>query len=127
MPEPADEFLKITSDDGVVTVGILAAKVEENASHAMLVKTQEAMDRAAGALRAVVLDFSDVEFINSAGLGACFELRNDAAGRGAEVILYRPTETVMQLFMMVNVESLFTIVHTAEELQRVLSPKGADA
>lgn len=127
MPDPADSFVQITSDAGVVNVGIAASNVEEVVSHAMLVRTQEAMDRAGDALAKVVLDFGGVEFINSAGLGACFELRNDAAGRGAEVILYRPTETVMQLFMMVNVESLFTIVHTAEELQGHLAAGGTDA
>ena len=127
MPEPADSFVQITSDAGVVNVGFAAPTVEEEASHAMLVRTQEAMDQAGAALTTVVLDFGGVEFINSSGLGACFELRNDAADRGAEVILYRPTETVMQLFMMVNVESLFTIVHTAEELQGRLAAGGTDA
>jgi anti-anti-sigma factor len=127
MPEPTDEFVKITVDGGVVTVGIVVSKVEEHASHAMLLKTQEVMDRLGGELTDVILDFGDVEFINSAGLGVCFELRNDAAGRGAEVILYRPTETVMQLFMMVKVESLFTIVHSAEELQVFLVTRDANA
>ena len=127
MPEPTDSFVEVTSDGGVVTVRIVASSVEENAAQAMLMRAKEAMDQVGGGLTDVVLDFGGVEFINSSGLGACFELHNDAAGRGAQVILYRPTETVLQLFMMVKVESLFTIVHTTEELRSLMASQDADA
>ena len=121
MPEPTDSFVEVTSDGGVVTARIVASSVEENAARAMLMKTQEAMDQVGGGLTDVVLDFGGVEFINSSGLGVCFELHNDVAGRGARVILYQPTAAVMQLFMMVNVESLFTIAHTDEELRSLVA------
>jgi anti-anti-sigma factor len=127
MPEPTDSFVQVTSDGGVVTVRIVASSVEENAAQAMLMRTQEAMDQVGGGLTDVVLDFGGVDFINSSGLGACFELHNDVAGRGARIILYQPTAAVMQLFMMVKVESLFTIVHTNEELQSLVVSRDTEA
>jgi anti-anti-sigma factor len=127
MPEPTDSFVQVTSDGGVVTVRIVASSVEENAAQAMLMRTQEAMDQVGGGLTDVVLDFGGVDFINSSGLGVCFELHNDVAGRGARIILYQPTAAVMQLFMMVKVESLFTIVHTNEELQSLVVSRDTEA
>jgi anti-anti-sigma factor len=127
MPEPTDSFVEVTSDGGVVTARIVASSVEENAGHAMLIRTQEVMDQVGGGLTDVVLDFGGVEFINSSGLGVCFELHNDVASRGARVILYQPTSAVMQLFMMVNVESLFTIVHTNEELRSLVASRDPEA
>jgi anti-anti-sigma factor len=127
MPEPTDSFVQVTSDGGVVTVRIVASSVEENAAQAMLMRTQEAMDQVGGGLTDVVLDFGGVDFINSSGLGVCFELHNDVAARGARIILYQPTAAVMQLFMMVKVESLFTIVHTNEELQSLVVSRDTEA
>jgi anti-anti-sigma regulatory factor len=127
MSEPTTESVIFTSDAGVVTATIVASNVEENAAHAILIGTQDAMDRVGGDLTDVVLDFGRVELINSSGLGVCFEIRNDASGRGARVILYRPTDTVMQLFMIVNMESLFTIVHNEEDLQRLVTSRDTDA
>ena len=34
-----------------------------------------------------MLDFTDISFINSAGLGSCVTVRNDAKPRGADVVL----------------------------------------
>ncbi|MHC4429681.1 MAG: STAS domain-containing protein [Planctomycetota bacterium] len=127
MPEPTDSVVEVTVDGGVVTARITTSSVKDNAPQAILMKTQEAIDEAGGELTDVVLDFGDVEFIDSSGLGKCFELRNDIAGRGARVILYQPTEAVLQLFMVVKMESLFTIVHTADELRSVVASPATEA
>ncbi|MHC4143025.1 MAG: STAS domain-containing protein [Planctomycetota bacterium] len=127
MPEPTDSIVEVTLDGGVVTARIVTSAVREAAVQAIRMRTQEAIDQAGGGLTDVVLDFGGVEFIDSSGLGCCFELRNAIAGRGARVILYQPSETVLQLFMVVGMEALFTIVHTADELQSVVASRAADA
>ncbi|MHC4351018.1 MAG: STAS domain-containing protein [Planctomycetota bacterium] len=127
MPEPTDSFVEVTLDGGVVTARIITSSVNDNVAQAILMRTQEAIGQAGGELTDVVLDFGGVEFIDSSGLGTCFELRNDIAGRGARVILYQPTETVLQLFMVVKMESLFTIVHTADELRSVVASRATDS
>ncbi|MHC4079862.1 MAG: STAS domain-containing protein [Planctomycetota bacterium] len=110
------EFVKISSDGGVVTAKIVAPSVEERPANMILEKTREAMELVGDGLTNVVLDFGDVDFINSSGLAACIELRNGAAEKGARTILYQPTNDVLQVFTMVKVDRLFTTVHTAEEL-----------
>ena len=127
MPGPMDSVVEVTLDGGVVTARIVTSTVREDVAQVILMRTHEAMEQAGGGLTDVVLDFGGVEFIDSSGLGTCFQLRNDIAASGARVILYQPTGTVLQLFMVVNMESLFTIVHTDEELRSVVGPGAADA
>jgi anti-anti-sigma factor len=126
MLRPTDSIVEVTLDGGVVTARIVTSSVNADAAQIILMRTRETMDQAGGELTDVVLDFGGVEFIDSSGLGTCFQLRNDVAEREARVILYRPTEAVLQTFMVVNMESLFSIVHTAEELQSVLASQASD-
>jgi anti-anti-sigma factor len=127
MPEPTDSVVEVAVDGGVVTTRISTPSVKEDAAQVILNRTREAIDKAGNALTDVVLDFAGVEFIDSSGLGKCFELRNHIADRGARVILYQPTEALLQLFMMVKMESLFTIVETADELRSVVASPAAEA
>jgi anti-anti-sigma factor len=127
MSEPTDSFVEVTLDGGVVTARIVTSTVRDDAVQAIRTRTQEVIDQAGGGLTDLVLDFGGVEFIDSSGLGTCFELRNEIAGRGARIILYQPTETVLQLFMVVGMESLFTIVHTDDELRSVVASPPTDA
>ncbi|MHC4126699.1 MAG: STAS domain-containing protein [Planctomycetota bacterium] len=126
MLRPTDSIVEATLDGGVVTAKIVTSSVNADAAQIILMRTRETMDQAGDGLTEVVLDFGGVESIDSSGLGTCFQLRNDVAEREAQVILYRPTETVLQLFMVVNMESLFSIVHTAEKLQSVLASQATD-
>ncbi len=115
------DFVEISSDGGVVTAKIVAPSLEERPASIILARTREAMEQIGDGLTNVVLDFGDVDFINSSGLAACIELRNGAAEKGARTILYQPTDVVLQVFMMVKVDRLFTTVHTAEELRSLVS------
>ncbi|MHC4710556.1 MAG: STAS domain-containing protein [Planctomycetota bacterium] len=120
-PEPMADFVEISADGGVVTAKIVAPSVEERPANIILAKTREAMEQIGDGLTNVVLDFGDVDFINSSGLAACLELRNGAAEKGARTILYQPRDDVLQVFTMVKVDRLFTTAHTAEELTNLVT------
>jgi anti-anti-sigma factor len=115
------DFVEISADGGVVTAKIVAPSVEERPANIILAKTREAMEQIGDGLTNVVLDFGDVDFINSSGLAACLELRNGAAEKGARTILYQPRDGVLQVFTMVKVDRLFTTAHTAEELTSLVT------
>ena len=104
-----------------MTAKIVAPSVEERPANVILARTREAMEQIGDGLTNVVLDFGDVDFINSSGLAACIELRNGAAERGARTILFQPTDDVLQVFMMVKVDRLFTTIQTAEELTTLVT------
>ncbi|MHC4142132.1 MAG: STAS domain-containing protein [Planctomycetota bacterium] len=115
------DFVEISADGGVVTAKIVAPSVEERPANIILARTREAMEQIGDGLTNVVLDFGDVDFINSSGLAACLELRNGAAEKGARTILYQPRDDVLQVFTMVKVDRLFTTAHTAEELTSLVT------
>jgi anti-anti-sigma factor len=115
------DFVEISADGGVVTAKIVVPSVEERPANIILARTREAMEQIGDGLTNVVLDFGDVDFINSSGLAACIELRNGAAEKGARTILYQPRDDVLQVFAMVKVDRLFTTVHTADELTSLVT------
>lgn len=57
----------------------------------------------------VVFDLSDVEFIDSAGLGMLLMVRDTATQRKAPVVLRRPRGQVARIFSSSKFETLFTI------------------
>lgn len=118
-----DEVVEVTVDDGVITAAISSASVEEVQVPVILDSVRRAMDRLGDDLQSVVLDFGEVGFINSSGLAACIEIRNGANEKGATTIIYRPRDEVVQVFRMVRVDRLYTIVSTPEELAGALSSR----
>ena len=120
MAQPQADFVDVSSEGGVVTAKIVTSTVEEREATVILDNVKGAIDQAGNGLRYVVLDFGSVAFINSSGLAACIEIRNQADTQGAKTIVYRPREDVDQVFKMVKVDRLYTFAHTAEELATAL-------
>jgi len=56
-----------------------------------------------------VLDMGTVEFVNSAGLGALFQLVQRLHGRSAQLALYRVPPTLKRLFHAVGLDRLATM------------------
>ena len=121
MAETQGEYVDVTSDGGVITARISQPNVEEQEASIILKTVRAAMDQAGDDLRAVVLDFEEVVFINSSGLAACIEVRNGAMERGAQTILYRPKDDVSNLFRMVKVDRLYEFARDAEELRELVA------
>ncbi len=121
MSDSLTDYVTVSNDGGVVTARIVASNVEEREATGILNAVKGAMGEAGERLRFVVLDFGEVEFINSSGLAACIELRNGADAQGAHTIVYRPKDDVNQVFRMVRVDRLYTFAHTAEELEKLVS------
>ena len=115
----------VTTAGGVLTARLVGPSIEERQATEILDSARSAIAEAGDAIRHVVLDFEDVSFINSSGLAACIEVRNAANAQGATTIIYRPSETVIQLFRMVKVDRLYTFAHNADELKACVSQPNA--
>lgn len=61
--------------------------------------------------RHLVFDVSDVEFIDSAGLGMLLMVRDTASERRADVVLRGARGQVERIFTSSNFDSLFTLQH----------------
>ena len=73
----------------------------------------------------VVLDFSGVELLDSAGLGELVLVHMQSQATGIPVCLVAPIPRVHSLLQLTNVASLFTIYPTVEDAKASLTSHAA--
>ena len=80
-----------------------------------------AVQRAANGkcVRCVILDLENVRYINSAGLGAIFALRQHAIRDKAKVVVARPSAAIRRLLNTINLPALMPVVATLDEAREV--------
>jgi len=73
-------------------------------------------------LRHVVIDLSDIRRMSSLGLGLglCIELRNAADQYRASCIVLKLSSEHQDLFRLMKLDRLFTIVQTVQDLARTV-------
>lgn len=117
MAEPlvVDRFTGETPEQGVLCLrGPLTA--------ANLSSFQNAVQREASAT--VILDFSDVPYIDSAGLGTLVTTYVTRHKSGRQMALSGVNERVLRLFEITNVEPLFLIFPTLADAVEGLTHAG---
>jgi len=62
----------------------------------------------------VVLNLADLEFINSLGLGALIEFRNELASRGGQLRLAGATASVLEVLRKTRLNELFPLFDDTE-------------
>ena len=67
------------------------------------------------ACRALILDFTDVQFIDSRGLAAIVEYRRDAAKHGGLVCIAHLSPAVEPIFEVVRLDSILAILPTVAD------------
>ena len=110
-----------TTVNGVVTARIIGPAVEEHRGKAILETVGRVIDEAAESVRALVLDFGSVTFINSSGISCCIQLRNGVKEKGIRTIVYRPSDRVREIFRQLKLEQLFEYVETPGDLTAILA------
>ena len=68
----------------------------------------------------LVLDFTDVQFMNSTGIGQCITMHNVAKAMGIKVIVYNMTGDLWQVMKLTKLDKLFTVVNDEKKLEKVL-------
>jgi anti-sigma B factor antagonist len=70
----------------------------------------------------VVVDLSNTEYVDSAGLGTLVLLNKEARAAGGCLVLAGLTEHVRDLLRLVRLDEVFTIASTVQEAARVGAP-----
>ncbi len=68
----------------------------------------------------VVLDFTEVSFINSAGIGACVSIHTRARKGNAVVVLYAMQEGIGEVFKMTRLDKIFKIADSPKRLAKII-------
>jgi len=75
--------------------------------------------------RRIAVDLAEVPFLSSAGLRVFLIAQKALARVGGEILLYRATEAVRQVFAMTGFDRILRICATAEECLSLLAPAAA--
>ena len=70
----------------------------------------------------VVIDLTNTEYVDSAGLGTLVLLNKEARAAGGCLVLAGLSEHVRDLLRLVRLDEVFTIASTVEEAARVGAP-----
>jgi len=110
----------IKTGHGVVAAKIIGPTVESNRAAIIQELVGEAIDECADDLHFVVFDLGDVDFINSSAVAALLTLGGAVKEKGAEPVIYRATDNVVEILWMVKAGGLLPFAQTADELETVL-------
>ncbi len=114
-----DRFAEILIERGVLTARLTGPSVGQREGEVVAGMIQARLE-GPDAVNAVVLDFTDISFINSAGLGSCITVRNDAKPRGAAVVLYGMDASIRDVFTMTRLDKLFKIADDEKRLKKIV-------
>lgn len=122
-PNTQSVFAQVSSMNGVLTVRLAGPSVGQREVPIITDLVVPAIDEAVAkrSLRFLVLDLSDVTFVNSMGLGMFIDFRNRAAKAGGTAALVGMNQQLTDLFKMVKIEKLYTIAKDGAELNKIIA------
>ena len=120
-PARQPRAVEIKADGDMIAAKIIGPVIEANRAQIILDDVGKAIDDAGSGLRFMVLDFDEVTFINSTGIGTCLQLGARVKAQAARPILYRLTSDVNEILTRCKVDSIYTIVQSQAELAKILA------
>jgi len=124
MPEPSTPGLRavdIKADGDTVVARIVGPVIESNRAEVILDVVGRTIEDAGDGLRFLVLDFDDVTFINSTGIGACMQVAMWAKANGAVPVLFRPRDEVVEIFARCKADKLYRIARDCDEMTAIVA------
>lgn len=62
----------------------------------------------------VIVDISEVRYINSSGIGVLITLLTKARNKGGELCLIKPSESVQKLLIITKLQAIFKVFDSVE-------------
>lgn len=105
------EFAVVTTDEGI---GVVTPKGRLNMVSARRLKEvlSELVD---GGTNRIVIDMAETTFLDSSGLGALIAGLKSARQAGGDLRVARPTESVITVFKLTNLDKVLRARDTVEE------------
>ena len=117
--DPQQDLVEITHPGGHLLVRVLAPSVGQ--AEAPLLRDAVVLRLGeASAGKAVVIDLSQVSLVSSLGLGTIVDIRNTAEKAGLRPCVHGMNRHLAELFQLMRIERLFTVLRSQQELDRLL-------
>ena len=114
------QFVVTDYKKGVLTARLTGPHIGEREAQIIARELNAAIAAADAQFKALVLDMKAVRALSSLGLGMCIDVRNSAAARGGKTIMLRLGRELYELLRMMKMDRLYTLVHSREELKKLL-------
>lgn len=102
-------FVDISFSNGVMNACIVGPRIGEREASIVANAINAQLKQCGKKVKSLVLDFSEVQFISSLGLGMCIDVRNTAEQNKASTSIVGLTSNLKELFEMMRLDRLFTI------------------
>jgi anti-sigma B factor antagonist len=119
MSEPEQSYVNLSATPTVVTARIGGPTLGDREGDVVGPTVVARITENGKSTKAVVLDFSDVDFISSAGLGACVIIRNASKSVGAKTVLYGLSPRLLEGFRLTKLDKIFDIAGDEKKLEKL--------
>jgi anti-anti-sigma factor len=102
-------FVDVSFCNGTLNACIVGPRIGEREATIVANAVNAKIKEFGSKLTSLVLDFTDVQFVSSLGLGMCIDVRNTAENCNAETAIVGLTTHLKELFEMMRLDRLFTI------------------
>jgi len=102
-------FVDITFSNGTMYACVVGPRIGEREATVVANAVNAKLQQYGKKVGSLVLDFSEVQFISSLGLGMCIDVRNTAERSNAKTSIVGLTVHLKELFEMMRLDRLFTI------------------
>lgn len=114
-------FAAIANEGSAARVKLVGPNFGEREGPIVVSMIESHLDEHGSAVKTVVLDFTDVEFINSSGLGSCVTIHRNATARKNKVALFNLSKPLLEVFKMTHLHKLFKVVDSDKALAKLMS------
>lgn len=112
MTHPSDKVVQEVREEGGVVLVRLAGEIDMH-------RTPEVMQAVDAHMQSkpkrVVVDLSDVEYMDSSGVGTLVHLFRQVNSNGGKLILVKPNERVRSVFEITRLDRFFVICQDQQE------------
>ena len=105
-------FVDVSFSNGILKACIVGPRIGEREATIVANAVNGKLNELGGKVRSLVLDFSEIQFISSLGLGMCIDVRNTAEKVKANTSILGLTCHLRELFEMMRLDCLFQIEST---------------
>ena len=102
-------FVETTYANGTVYATLIGPRIGEREAAIIANSINSKLNECGSKVSNLVLDFTEVQFISSLGLGMCIDVRNTAEQVQASTSIVGLTCHLKELFEMMRLDRLFTI------------------
>jgi anti-sigma B factor antagonist len=108
---------EIKTDNQIIHISLKGNLISKQQVQTMLYEIEHFFNEG---LKKIIIDLSDIEYMNSSGLSVLINIFTQARNKGGEVIITNIPEKINQLLIITKLNSIFNIEETVEEAKKIL-------